>query len=56
MCGASPIYYLQCHKGGRLVHPVPCCEPCPYCGKMIARGLLNQHEPHCKEKGKKTKA
>jgi len=43
-----------CHtKPIRIVHPVPCCEPCPYCKKRIARGLLYKHEPYCEKKPSK---
>ena len=41
-----------CHTGDRVVYPIPCCEPCPYCKKMIGRGLLSRYEPYCTEWGK----
>jgi len=38
-----------CHKAPlSVVHPVPCCEPCPFCGKTVARGQLALHLDDCK--------
>jgi len=42
-CHIDPIH---------VIHPVPCCAPCPYCGKKIARGLQKKHETHCKRKNR----
>jgi hypothetical protein len=39
-----------CHKLFHLVvHPVPCCVPCPYCAKFVARGKLEMHLSECKK-------
>jgi hypothetical protein len=40
-CHLDPIH---------VIHPLPCCEPCPYCGKKIARGLQSKHELYCEKK------
>jgi len=39
-----PIYKIH------VIHPVPCCEPCSYCGRKIARGLQSNHELYCEKK------
>ncbi len=32
-----------------VVPPIPCCVPCPNCGKFVARGKLNTHLKDCKK-------
>ena len=42
-----------CHRSaGGVVHPVPCCEPCPRCRARIARGALQEHLATCKRGAK----
>jgi hypothetical protein len=40
---ASDGCNCPCHRGGVVVHPVPCCMPCPGCGTAVATGVSH----HC---------
>ena len=42
--------HCGCHRPFALVlHPLPCCSPCPRCGRNIARGFITKHLEHCPE-------
>lgn len=36
----------ECHSSEHVMHCVPCCSPCSYCGKNI-RYSPEQHEKQC---------
>jgi|GEM_PF-1258408 len=47
---AKPAWECDCpcHKAPlSLVHPIPCCSPCPHCGKAVANGMLAVHLKEC---------
>src|SRR5207247_59005 len=37
-----------CHTK-RVVHPIPCCRPCPFCHRRIKRGVEREHLTTCKK-------
>lgn len=36
-----------CHSGAKIVHFLPCCEPCPLCNMLVARGMQHIHQTCC---------
>ena len=34
-----------------MLHPQPCCERCPHCGKRVAAGLFSRHVGECQKHG-----
>ena len=51
---AKGVCDCPCHRsGGGVVHPVPCCAPCPHCRARIARGALEEHLATCRRAAKR---
>ncbi len=40
-----------CHRAEGVYHIMPCCSPCPQCGKGIKRVFLKEHRARCKSEG-----
>jgi hypothetical protein len=44
-CSSVGLCACLCHgRGSSLVHPVPCCFTCPYCGHPVTSGALAAHK------------
>ena len=42
----------DCHRHEGVMHCMPCCYPCPHCGRGIKTGLHKMHIESCEQERK----
>lgn len=45
----------KCHENPNIMHCMPCCYECEFCGILIKTGCMGIHQKECKEAIKKLK-
>jgi len=52
-CNAGDTCICDCHRSEGVYHCMPCCYPCPHCGRRISTSSYPFHINSCKEEQEK---